>query len=141
MRVQEQQSTEVYMFGKIALITAVNFALGIAAANAGNTATGTTGAAAAGNTSGSMAAEVSTETKARFRKLDKNGDGAINKSEAKANPRLEVGCKDYDSNKNGKFDEAEYALFVLITGVFTDERCMGSASSPSSTEFMLGGSR
>jgi len=129
------------MFGKIALITAVNLALGIAAANAGNTATGTTGAAAAGNTSGSMAAEVSTETKARFRKLDKNGDGAINKSEAKANPRLEVGFKDSDSNKNGKIDEAEYAQFELITGEFTDERGKGAASSPSSTEFMQGGSR
>lgn len=129
------------MFGKIALITAVNFALGIAAANAaGNTAGGTTDAAATGNMDGSMAAEVSTETKARFRQLDKNGDGAINKSEAKANPRLEVGFKDSDANKNGKIDEAEYAQFELITGVFTDERGKGAASNPSHTESMEGGS-
>lgn len=126
------------MFGKMALITAVNLAFGIAAASAaGNTAIG---AAATGNTGGSMAAEVSTETKARFRQLDKNGDGAINKSEAKANQRLEVGFKDSDSNKNGKIDEAEYAQFELITGEFTDERGKGAASSPSSTESMQGGS-
>lgn len=129
------------MFGKIALITAVNLAVGIAAANAaGNTASGTTGAAATGNAGGSMATEVSTETKARFRQLDKNGDGAINKSEAKGNQRLEVGFKDSDSNKNGKIDEAEYAQFELITGEFTDERGKGAASNPSRTESMQGGS-
>lgn len=129
------------MFVKTTLVIAMNLAVGIAAVNAGgNTASGTTGAAATGTAGGSMAAEVSTETKARFRQLDKNGDGAINKSEAKANQRLEVGFKDTDSNKNGKIDEAEYAQFELITGVFTDESGRGAASNPSHTESMEGGS-
>ena len=127
------------MLVKLALITAVNLALGIAVANAaGNAATGTTGT---GSTAGdSMAAEISTETKARFRQLDKNGNGSVSKAEAKVDKRLEVGFKDSDANKNGKIEEAEFAQFELVTGEFTDEHGKGSASNPSHTDSAEGGS-
>lgn len=127
------------MFRKLVLITAINVALGLTVAHAaGNTATDSTGASSAAG--GSMSAEIATGTKARFGQLDKNGDGSIDKSEAKTNKRLQVGYKESDANKNGKIDEAEFAQFELITGEFTDERGKGSAPNPSQTDSIEGGS-
>lgn len=127
------------MFGKLTLLTVVNLALGIGVANAeGGDMTSTKGADSMAG--GSMAAEISTETKARFRQLDKNGDGGVSQSEAKSNKRLQVGFKDSDANKNGKIEEAEFAQFELVTGEFTDERGKGGVSNPMQTDSIEGGS-
>lgn len=120
-------------FQKTAFIVAVNLSLFV------------TGAHAAENPSvqagdDSMAKEISTETKARFQELDKDGNGGINKSEAKANERLKVGFKDSDANRNGLIDQAEYAQFELITGEFTDPRGRGAVTNPTQIDTLEGGS-
>lgn len=118
---------------KTALIVAVNLSLFVAGANAGESTSMKGG-------DDSMAKEISTETKARFQKLDKDGNGGINKSEAQANERLNVGFKDSDTNRNGLIDQAEYAQFELITGEFTDPRGRGGVTSPSQIDTLEGGS-
>lgn len=114
------------LFQKTALIVVANLALLAGANAADNTSVKATG--------DSMAKEISTETKARFQELDKDGNGSINKSEAKANERLKVGFKDSDANRNGLIDQAEYAQFELVTGEFTDQRGQGGVTSPSQTD-------
>lgn len=118
---------------KTALLLAVNFTLALPAAYAAEVPSQST-------SSDSMAKEISTETKARFEKLDEDGDGGINKSEAKADERLKVGFKDSDANKNGLIDQAEYAQFELITGEFTDPRGRGAVSNPTQIDTFESGS-
>jgi hypothetical protein len=48
---------------------------------------------------------------AEFDKLDKNKDGAIDKSEAALEPRLLANFDAADTNKDGKVDKAEWAAF------------------------------
>jgi len=51
------------------------------------------------------------DTLAEFAKLDKNGDGFIDKKEAIMEPRLLTKFGDADTNKDGKIDKAEFASF------------------------------
>lgn len=118
-------------FQKTAFIVAVNLSLFVAGAHAAENPSVQAG-------DDNMAKEISTETKARFQKLDKDGNGGINKSEAKANERLKVGFKDSDANKNGLIDQAEFAQFELITGEFTDPRGRGTVTSPTQIDTLEG---
>lgn len=118
---------------KTALVVAVNLSLFVASAHAAENPSVKAG-------DDSMAREISTETKARFHNLDKDGNGGISKSEAKANERLKVGFKDSDANRNGLIDQAEYAQFELITGEFTDPRGRGGVINPAQTDTLERGS-
>lgn len=48
---------------------------------------------------------------AEFDKLDKNKDGALDKTEAAMEPRLLANFDAADTNKDGKVDKAEWAAF------------------------------
>ncbi len=48
---------------------------------------------------------------AEFAKLDKNKDGALDKSEAILEPRLLANFDAADTNKDGKIDKNEWAAF------------------------------
>ena len=48
---------------------------------------------------------------AEFDKLDKNKDGALDKTEALMEPRLSANFEAADTNKDGKIDKNEWAAF------------------------------
>jgi len=57
------------------------------------------------------AAMTTDDDAAEFAKLDKNKDGAIDKTEAVLEPRLLTNFDAADTNKDGKVDKNEWAAF------------------------------
>src|ERR1700693_1054779 len=57
------------------------------------------------------AAKTTDDDAAEFARLDKNGDGFIDKSEAILEPRLMTNFEAADTNKDGKIDKNEWKAF------------------------------
>ncbi len=56
-----------------------------------------------------------TKAKSQFEQLDRNHDGYISKSEAKASATLSKDWKSADANGDGKVEQAEFAQFEMKT--------------------------
>ena len=62
-----------------------------------------------------LAADTPATPAPRPAKLDTNGDGVIDRSEAAANPRLAAKFDELDKNKDGKVTQAEAQALLAAT--------------------------
>ncbi len=83
-----------------------------------------------GNTSGKVGTGV--QGQVQFKDVDSNGDGAISKQEAQAQPQLSSKFSELDKNRNGKLEHGEFARFET-----TPRNGTGAPSGPGSSDRML----
>ena len=57
--------------------------------------------------------EMTQDSKHVFSRMDANGDGFIDKDEARTNPDLAAKFNKVDSNKDKRLDEGEFARFEV----------------------------
>jgi Ca2+-binding EF-hand superfamily protein len=57
-------------------------------------------------------AKIVSELKERFAKADTDGDGALNREEAKAMPRLASHFDEIDTNRDGRIDMPEIGKYI-----------------------------